>query len=207
MTINAKVVLKPQILRSLKPILREGRMDLSLVKQWITHWEGWRSRSYRDSRNIPTIGVGFNLTTAVARPAMIALGLDYEQVLAGAIQLTAEQIDELLTGGIQRAIEDARVLVPSFDRIPADQQLVLIDLAFNMGQQTLSEFARTLRFIEQQDWTNAASNLRQSAWFKEVGTNPTQRGGADVAVLGGMLSAFEVLAKTATGQHPLQLVS
>ena len=168
-------------------------MDLDLTKQWITRWEGTRSRTYRDTRNIPTIGVGFNLTTSAAKPAIESLGLDFDQVVSGTILLTADQIDQLLTGSIQAATNSARALVSNFDDLPADQQLVVIDLAFNMGQHTLGQFVNTLRYIEQQDWQNASNNLQQSAWFTEVGPRPTQRGGADVAVLGGACTAASVL--------------
>ena len=171
----------------------EDLYDAELIKQWITRWEGVRSKTYRDSRNIPTIGVGFNLTTGVAREAVTALGLEFEEVLSGAVSLKGQQIDRLLSGSIQTAVATALAVVPRLNQLPPDQRLVLIDLAFNMGQHTLSKFSKMLDFIEKEDWTDAAASLRDSAWFEEVGQHVTQRGGADVAVLGGTAKASDVL--------------
>lgn len=160
-------------------------MDLDLATRYTAHWEGQRSTVYLDTKGIPTIGVGFNLTTASAPAEIAALGLDYQAVLNGTVALTNAQIDQLLQTTIQTAVAAAQALVADFNSIPGPQQIVLTDLAFNMGQTTLGTFVHTLGFVEQQSWELAAYNLRQSLWFTQVGSGPTQRGGADCAVLAG----------------------
>lgn len=170
-------------------------MDLPLTKQWITRWESSRAQAYDDATGRPlnpgdvalgkpTIGVGLNLATGAAITAINNLGLDFPSVLSGATLLTPDQIDQLLEGSIDLALVTARHLVPNFDDLPDNQQLVVTDLSFNMGGPTLSKFINTLRFIQQQDWPNAATNLRQSSWFNQVGSKPGQRAFSDVAVLG-----------------------
>jgi GH24 family phage-related lysozyme (muramidase) len=84
-------------------------------------------------------------------------------------------------------------LVPTFGSLPDNQQMVLTDLVFNMGQHALSKFVNTLNYINSQDWPNAATNLQQSAWFHQVGSGANQRGGADVAVLGGTANPPDIL--------------
>jgi lysozyme len=168
-------------------------MNLDLAKQWITRWEGTRTTCYKDTKDIPTIGVGYNLTCNGAQECIAALGLNYDSVLDGSVSLTDDQIDQLLDGSIQIALTSARALVPNLDDLPENQQVVVLDLAFNMGQHTLSEFVNTLSFIKNQDWPHAASNLQQSAWFHQVGTGPQQRGGADVAVLGNTATPQQIL--------------
>lgn len=169
-------------------------MDMDLTKQWITRWEGTRTQVYNDTMGIPTIGVGLNLTTASAKSAIADLGIDIDALLDGTLALTPDQIDQLLTGSIQLALVTARALVPNFDNLPDNQQLVVTDLAFNMGQTTLSKFVNTLSYVNNQDWANAASNLQESAWFNQVGSKPTQRGGADVAVLGSTANPQDILS-------------
>jgi len=170
-------------------------MDLALTKQWITRWESSRAQAYDDANGRPlnpgdvpigkpTVGVGLNLATPAAVTAITNLGLDFQSVLSGATLLTAEQIDTLLGGSIDLALITARRLVPNFDDLPDNQQLVVTDLSFNMGGPTLAKFVNTLKFIQAQDWPNAAANLSQSAWFKQVGSKPGQRAFSDVAVLG-----------------------
>ena len=75
-------------------------MDLALTKQWITHWESTRLQSYDDAtgtprnpgdtpRGNPTIGVGFNLVAAGAQANIESLGLNYNDVLTGAVSKIA----------------------------------------------------------------------------------------------------------------------
>ncbi len=168
-------------------------MDLDLAAQYTAHWEGTRSTVYLDTKGIPTIGVGFNLTTASAPSEIAALGLDYQAVRSGSVALNSDQINQLLQTTLQTAVAAAQALVPDFDSIPGPQQIVLTDLAFNMGQTTLAEFVHTLAFVQQQNWSMAAYNLRQSLWFTQVGSGPTQRGGADCAVLAGTAQPTDFL--------------
>lgn len=169
-------------------------MDLNLAASYISHWEGLRTTVYNDTMGIPTIGVGFNLTTPGAPAEIAALGLDYSQVLDGAIALTTGQIDQLLQSTIQTAIHGAQSLIPNFNTIPGNQQIVVTDLVFNMGHATLATFVHTIAFIQQQNWSMAAYNLSQSLWFTQVGQGPTQRGGADVAVLAGVAQPTDFLS-------------
>ena len=104
-------------------------------------------------------------------------------------------MDELLDATVALAVTGARNLVPTLDALPADKQLVLVDLVFNMGEHGLSKFVNTLQAVKDQQWKAAASALQDSAWFHEVGSLPTQRGGADVAVLAGTATAAGILAK------------
>jgi len=169
-------------------------MNLALTKQWITRWEGVRAACYQDTKGIATIGVGFNLECQEAEDCIARLGLDYHQVRAGACDLTPDQIDKLLDASLQTAIATARSLIPDFDMLPENQQLVLVDLAYNLGGPRLSEFHNTLSFIRKQDWAHAAANLKESAWFHQVGGAPHQRGGADVAVLANTAKPQDILA-------------
>ena len=103
-------------------------------------------------------------------------------------------MDELLDTTAAMAVTGAKNLVPNFDDLPADKQLVLVDLVFNMGEHGLSKFVNTLEAVKTQHWTVAAAALQDSSWFHEVGSLPTQRGGADVAVLAGTATAACILA-------------
>ncbi len=168
---------------------------MDLIQRWISHWEGRRSFVYRDTNGIPTIGVGFNLRTGIARTEIAAVGLDFERVLSGEVSLSQDQIDQLLTRCIEIALTSARILVPLFEELPDNQKLVITDLSFNMGQATLSKFTKTLAAINSQQWEKAADALKNSSWFLQVGSRPTQRGGADVAVLGNAAAPQNILTR------------
>ncbi len=172
-------------------------MDIDLAARYTAHWEGQRSTVYRDTKGIPTIGVGFNLTTGSAPAEIAALGLDYQAVLSGSVALTDAQIQQLLQTTLQTAVAAAQALVADFDSIPSAQQIVMTDLAFNMGQAMLATFVHTLAFVQQQNWEQAAYNLRQSLWYTQVGSGPAQRGGADCAVLAGTAQPTDFLSASA----------
>lgn len=46
---------------------------------------------------------------------------------------------------------------------------VLINMAFNMGLKGLLGFKNTLRFISQKNYEQAARNMTQSLWYRQVG--------------------------------------
>jgi hypothetical protein len=104
-------------------------------------------------------------------------------------------VDELLDATVAPAVTGARILVPTIDIIPADKQIVIADLTFNMGEHGLSKFVNTLQAVKDQKWAVAAAALQDSAWFHEVGPLLTQRGGADVAVLAGTATIAGILSK------------
>ena len=180
-------------------------MNLVLIKKWITRWESTRFAAYDDKTGKPItpttvlvgkahIGVGFDLEAPGAQAIVTGLHLDYAGIKAGRVIITADQVDELLDTTVAMAVTGAKNLVPNFDDLPADKQLVLVDLVFNMGEHGLSKFVNTLEAVKTQHWTVAAAALQDSSWFHEVGSLPTQRGGADVAVLAGTATAASILA-------------
>jgi GH24 family phage-related lysozyme (muramidase) len=155
-------------------------MNLDLAKRWTRRWEGTRRCVYHDTKGIPTIGVGCNLTTDNAKNCLELMGLSYAGVLVGTISLTDSHIDTLLEMQLGVSSEDAHALVPNFFELPETQQIVVNDLSFNMGKTVLAKFVHTLAFIKDQKWSDAAANLKLSSWYIQV----KQRGVANVAVLG-----------------------
>jgi len=181
-------------------------MNLDLAKQWVSHWEGTRLKCYRDSLGIATVGVGFNLTAAGARQTIANLGVDYDGLLTGAVGLAPEQVKDLLVGSVDIAASGARLLVPNCGEITEDRQIVLVDLAFNLGQRKLSTFVRTLQCIREQAWESAAAELEASEWFEQVGPGVRQRGGANVAVLRGSTTVRAVLQLPESSSGQLERV-
>src|SRR5215469_15206290 len=144
-------------------------MDMTTLMAWIEHWEGRRNKTYIDSMGHPTVGVGFNLDANGAQAAVEALGLDYDQVRAGTQILTDAQIDGLFQQSVNKATTGARTVIPSFDTIPGDKQIVIVDMIFNLGVAGFSAFRNTVQAINQQDWASAAQQMQQSLWYKQVG--------------------------------------
>jgi GH24 family phage-related lysozyme (muramidase) len=131
--------------------------------------EGRRLRVYKDTRDIPTIGVGFNLQRKDARQQITDLGHDFDRIMAGTESLTERSADALRDFAVDEAVETARRVVPSFDDLNEDRQIALADMAGNMGGNTLSKFKKMLAAIEANDWKTAAEEAKNSKWYHQVG--------------------------------------
>jgi GH24 family phage-related lysozyme (muramidase) len=142
--------------------------DKKLIDQIMLH-EGVRSSVYRDTKGIPTVGVGFNLTKPGARELIEGVGANYDDIRSGRAALSRQQIVQLMSDDIETAINDARSLFSNFDELDGRRQRALIDLAFNMGRTRLAKFRETRRAIENFDFERASLLLRKTRWFRQVG--------------------------------------
>lgn len=113
--------------------------------------EGFRARKYTDTRGHITIGYGFNIDAGISRAAAAAL-----------LQAQLTELDSLLSE--YSWYEDASEV----------RRSVLLELAFNMGLAGLLGFHKMLQAASGQDWMSAGMQLRQSAWFDEVGERGPQ---------------------------------
>ncbi|HEU4326647.1 MAG TPA: glycoside hydrolase family protein [Roseiflexaceae bacterium] len=139
------------------------------IADLIERHEGRRSRVYTDTEGHPTIGIGFNLDRGNARARLRELGLDYQAVRSGRVELTDAQIDQLFAADLNQSIEDARDLVDNYDQLSANRQAVLADMAFNLGRNGLAQFRRMIAAVEAENWERAAAEMRDSRWYNQVG--------------------------------------
>jgi WXG100 family type VII secretion target len=172
-------------LRRIKEGFREAEEEavqqLGVTRDEMMHFieplERREHKVYLDSRKIPTIGVGFNLTKPGARQRIEALGLNYDDVLAGRQTLTDPQIDELLRQDVQQAMTDARDLVSNFDQLPHAAQMIVVDMAFNMGKPKFSKFKNAIDALENEDFARAANEMQYrngngppyTPWYQQTG--------------------------------------
>jgi len=110
--------------------------------------EGVRFKPYRDSVGKLTIGVGRNLDDVGLRP---------------------DEINYLLANDMRIAENTAVVLFPAFAGLSDNRKAVLINMAFNLGQDRLSKFKRFRDAIESENFALASSEMLDSAWSTQVG--------------------------------------
>lgn len=147
--------------------------------------EGVRLSCYRDTMDIPTVGVGFNLQRADAGAALAAIGASLGDVLAGK-PLTSDQNRRLLEYSVVPIISQARAsLVPThFDLLSDARRCAIADLVFNVGAEGWRDFHGTRGLIDEAVHTavrlndpksahalfgDAAEHLRQSLYASQVG--------------------------------------
>lgn len=112
--------------------------------------EGVENKVYKDSKQIDTIGIGFNLTRADARSALASVGAAYDQIMAGG-PLTDAQVLALFEYSFAPIISQARAsLQPMhFDLLSDARRAAIVDLVFNMGEGEWFTFHGTRGLIDE----------------------------------------------------------
>ena len=118
--------------------------DLQLM---ILHHEGKRANPYVDSVGKMTIGIGRNLTDK---------------------GLSEDEIIHLFNNDVADAIEDVRHCFSCYDQLSRPRQMVLVDMAFNMGRDSLSKFVRFIGAVHREDWQDASNEMLDSKWAEQV---------------------------------------
>ncbi len=115
--------------------------------------EGFRSKPYRDSLGIWTIGYGINLENGITeREASIILE---ERVRKLRIRLP--------------------MVIKLYRNLSHTRQDVLINMAFNLGISGLLKFKRMLKALGKEDYKTASLEMLNSRWAVQVGDQPGQR--------------------------------
>lgn len=144
--------------------------------------EGVKTKVYPDpilKWEAPTIGIGHNLKKPSSKQLLKSLGLNYEDVISGKKELTKHQIDKIFESDLTQAINDASGFVNNFNVLPKEAKTVLIDMAFNMGITRLNKFVKFKTALENEDFSLAAREMKNSNWYNQVGN----RGKALVALI------------------------
>src|SRR5579863_8629908 len=103
---------------------------------------------YPDAKGKTTIGVGRNLTDK---------------------GLSDVEVQFLLANDITETTDALAAALPWFPSLDGPRQGVLINMAFNMGIEGLSGFRNFLTACSHQDWSEAADQMMESQWARQVG--------------------------------------
>lgn len=118
-----------------------------LIKQLERH-EGVRLFPYRDTLGNLTIGCGRNLSSK---------------------GVSKEESDEMLLNDIVDTEKQLDVWLPWWRDKSENANLVLMDMCFNMGIETLLKFKRFLTALKKDDIKTAKEEMMDSIWAKQVG--------------------------------------
>lgn len=122
--------------------------SLQEVRTYIVQEEGVRLTAYRD-RGAYAIGVGHS--TRAPLPS-----------------ITQAEAERLLTVDVERAYLAALRLTPRFESQPQTVRLLIISLAFELGDTGYARFIAFRRAIDRHDYRAAACHLHHSLWARQV---------------------------------------
>lgn len=128
--------------------------------------EGKRSKAYKDSRGIFTIGIGHNIQ---ADPTLLA---DLGHLIDPGI--SDERINALFMHDLAEVTHELDLHLPWWRQLDDIRQDVLANMTFNMGIATLLEFTNTLAAIRRGDFEDAARRMLQSRWASQVHSRATR---------------------------------
>jgi lysozyme len=122
-------------------------MDMKLLRQELTIQDGKKKIPYRDFLGNWTVGIGHNLS----KP------------------LSDTIIELLFTEDLAEAIDSLDESLPWWRTLDEVRQRALVNLCFNMGIGGLLTFKKTLAFFKLGFYEDAAENLLDSEYAKQVG--------------------------------------
>lgn len=141
----------------------------TLLKQLIKS-EGLRLEVYQDSLGIDTIGVGRNLQDrGITQEELDAL--DFPNITAVYEHgITETDAMFLLENDVEIVEDELLKSHPCVAELDGLRQLVLVDMAFNMGVPRLNGFKKMWAAIHEGDYRTASLEMLDSRWAIQVKT-------------------------------------
>jgi lysozyme len=127
--------------------------------------EGLRLRRYKCPAGHWSIGYGWNLDEWPLPPHVAA----YFHVNG---RITEGMADYLLDIQIGTAMHDCRDLYPGFDGFSERRRAALTDFLYNVGSTRALGFRKMRKAIIAGDWNEAAEQVRDSAYWRQLGGDP-----------------------------------
>lgn len=137
--------------------------ELTFIKaatEVIARHEGFRSKKYKDTKGIWTIGYGFNMESGTFSKEQVdrwnKQGISEEE----AKHILAKHINEIIL---------------KLDRMPwvvemdYARRLAILDMCFNMGIGWLNRWVNTVSFLKSKNYNAAGRAIRNSVYAKQVG--------------------------------------
>jgi len=138
-------------------------MDIEKIREQLEVDEGCVYEIYNDHLGYATFGIGHLVTES-----------DPEQGQSLGTPVSSDRVAEAFESDIQSVLRDCNILYSDFDDLPEEAQQVIANMMFNLGRPRLSKFAGMKRGVDARDWNQAADEMVDSAWYRQV-TNRADR--------------------------------
>ena len=130
--------------------------------------EGLKLQVYKDTLGIDTIGIGRNLEDRGITKEELDwmdipnIGIVYE------MGITEADAVYLATNDVQIVEEELLRAHSCVEQLDSVRQLILVDMAFNMGVPRLCKFKMMWAAIHDEDYPTAAKEMLNSRWASQV---------------------------------------
>ena len=137
-------------------MLSEGLVEQ--IKEDLIKHEGYKQEIYLCSEGIPTFGIGHAVKEH-----------DIEYAWPVGTPVEKERIDNAFEEDFNTACEDCKVWFDDFANLPNQVKRVLVNMAFNLGQNRLGKFRKMIAAVNANDFSEAANQMVDSRWYNQVG--------------------------------------
>jgi lysozyme len=138
-------------------------MNIEQLREQLEVDEGCVYEIYNDHLGYPTFGIGHLVKES-----------DPEQGQSLGTAVSSDRVAEAFESDIQSVLRDCNVLYSDFHNLPEEAQQVIANMMFNLGRPRLSKFAGMKRGVDARDWNQAADEMVDSNWYRQV-TNRADR--------------------------------
>lgn len=125
------------------------------IMEMIKKHEGVRTKPYKDSLGLWTVGVGHLIGDGKTLPP------EWNR------ELSMAEVDDLFYKDYM-SHKKAAMKIPGFDKVNAKAQGALIDLTFNMGNTWFKKWPNFVKNLSEGNTVGAAASLEDSNWYKQV---------------------------------------
>ncbi len=132
-------------------------MDIEKFRDELKRDEGVKNEIYLDHLGLPTCGIGHLITE-----------WDTEYNAEVGTPVAEERVNELFEKDLATTIDECRLIYNDFDVLPVKVQHIVANMMFNMGRPRLSRFHKMKKAVDNRDWFEAAYEMTDSKWAKQV---------------------------------------
>ena len=138
-------------------------MNIDQLREELKIDEGVKYEIYLDHLGLPTFGIGH-----------LVLESDPEHGQPVGTAVSEARVNECFARDVDVVLEECKKLLPSFEVLPEEVQLIIANMMFNMGRPRLSGFKNFLAAVAISNWQEAANQMVDSRWYRQV-TNRAER--------------------------------
>ena len=132
-------------------------MNIKQFREELKRDEGVKNEVYLDHLGLPTCGIGHLITE-----------WDIEYNAEVGTPVAEERVNELFEKDLATTIDECKLIYNDFDVLPVKVQHIVANMMFNMGRPRLSRFHKMKKAIDNRDWYEAAYEMTDSKWAKQV---------------------------------------
>ena len=130
--------------------------------------EGLKLQVYKDTLGIDTIGIGRNLEDrGITKEELDWMDIPNIDIVYD-MGITEADAVYLATNDVQIVEEELVRAHPCVNELDSVRQLILVDMAFNMGVPRLCKFKMMWAAIHDEDYPTAAKEMLNSRWASQV---------------------------------------